>query len=104
MKASIPRRAQDPVETPGQARIFDAMKRHYVRLGLCYPCAAQAAWGHQLGFSRINPPCLECQSLVDTFPVARPGRWRSNSPRRGAKFSSSLRQRVGQQRPWARNF
>jgi len=97
MKASIPRRAQDPVETPGQARIFDAMKRHYERLGLCRACAAQAAWGHQLGFSRVvHQPCHECQPIVDTFPVARPGRWRSYSPRRGAEFSSSLRQRVGQ--------
>lgn len=91
MKASMSRRARDPVETPRQARTFDATKRHYERLGLCRTCAAQAGWGHQLGFSRINQPCKRCQALVDTFPVARSGRWRSNSPRRGASFSYTIR-------------
>ncbi len=84
------------VETFWQAGTFDSTKRHYVRLGLCYPCAAQAAWGHQLGFSEIHQPCHECQSLVDTFPRVRPGRWRSYSPRSGAEFSIGVRPAMSQ--------
>lgn len=95
MKDSMSRRAQDRVETLRQARIFDSAKRHYERLGLCGVCAAQAAWGHQLGFSGINPPCHRCQPIVDAFPVNKPGKWRSNSPRYGAKFSTLVRPGMG---------
>lgn len=91
MIKSISRPAADPPESLRQARTFDATKRHYMQLGLCGRCAAQAAWGHQLGFSESKPPCHGCQSIVDTFPVDKPGKWRSNSPRRGAEFSSSIR-------------
>ncbi|WP_275778041.1 hypothetical protein [Paenarthrobacter sp. Y-19] len=81
------------VETVRQARSFDAYKRRYVRLGLCYPCAAQAAYGHQLGFSLSKPPCHACQAVVDTFPVKRVNGWSSWSPRHGAKLSAGLRPR-----------
>ena len=91
MIKSKSRPANDSVETLRQARSFDTHKRHYQGLGLCGRCAAQAAWGHKLGFSRIDPPCDDCQPLVDTFPVDKPGKWRSNSPRRGEKFSDSVR-------------
>lgn len=90
MQSSTPHRRKDPAETLRQARTFDATKAHYERLGLCRICAAQAAWGQQLGFSWIKPPCHGCQPLVDTFPVSKPGRWRSNSPRHGVKFSPSI--------------
>jgi hypothetical protein len=96
MTKSMSRPANDPVESNRQARTFDSTKLRYQRLGLCRFCAAQASWGHQLGFSRSNPPCDECQPLVDTFPVAKPERWKSTSPRRGAKFSSSLSPGMGQ--------
>ncbi|BCW72415.1 hypothetical protein NicSoilB8_34590 [Arthrobacter sp. NicSoilB8] len=95
MKDSMSRRAQDPPETLRQARIFDSTKRHYERLGLCRVCAAQASFGHQRGFSQINPPCHECQPKVDDFPTDKPGLWRSYSPRRGAGFSSSVRPGMG---------
>lgn len=97
MKDSMSRRAQDPVETLWQAKTFDTTKRHYERLGLCRVCAAQASFGHQqgLGFSQIKPPCHKCQPIVDTFPVDKPGLWRSCSRRRGAKFSSSIRSEKG---------
>lgn len=96
MNTFASRRAQDPVESLRQARTFDTTKRHYEDLGLCRFCAAQAAWGHQLTFSRINPPCHECQLRVDDFPVAEPGRWRCDSPRRGIKFSFPLRPGLGE--------
>lgn len=89
----------DAPETIWQAGTFDSIKRRYVRLGLCSACAAQAAWGHQLGFSRSNPPCQECQPLVDTFPVKKPNRWHSWSPRRGASLSQGLRPGIGQDQP-----
>lgn len=79
------------METLSQVRYFDTLKRRYVGFGLCQRCAAQAAWGHQLGFSRVHPPCAECQPVVNTFPVRRANGWSSSSPRRGARFSSSIR-------------
>lgn len=100
MTANAPRPAKGKrVETLRQARTFDSNKRHYVSLGLCSPCAAQAAWGHQLGFSECKPPCQECQPHVDTLPVPKPNQWRSLSPRHGAKFSARLRPEMGQERP-----
>lgn len=80
-------KSQGKPETPRQARSWDATKRHYRSLGLCGACAAQAAWGHQLGFTTVNPPCLVCLPVVLSFPVNEPGEWRSNSPRRGAPLS-----------------
>jgi hypothetical protein len=69
-------------ETLRQARSFDANKKHYLALGLCGPCAAQAAWGHQIGFSSSRRPCSACQTAIASFPTAQPGPWRSDSPRR----------------------
>jgi hypothetical protein len=76
-------------ETQAQAITWDAVKAKYVSDGLCHTCAAQAAWGHQLGWhyrsSRpwpgggrsIKPPCEQCASTVATFPVEIPGSaWR----------------------------
>lgn len=86
-------------ETLRQARTFDSNKKHYAGLGLCSPCAAQAAWGHQVGFSGSKPPCQKCQPIVDTFPVVKGGKWRSSSPRCGAKLSTRLRPETEQERP-----
>lgn len=59
-----------------------ATKDHYVALGLCSVCAAQAAYGHQIGFIRTNAPCSSCLPLILALPVNEPGEWRSSSPRR----------------------
>lgn len=104
MSKSRSQAANDRVESNRQARTYDATKLHYQRLGLCRFCAAQGAWGHQLGFSRVNPPCHECQPLVNSFPVTEPGAWKSYSPRRGAMFSFAVSPRTGQQRSQVRNF
>lgn len=95
MTTSIRKRNSDRPETPRQARTFDHYKRHYVRLGLCRVCAAQAAFGHQLGFSRSKPPCNGCLAVVDSFPMAEPNDWRSSSPRRGVAFSPAIASRSG---------
>lgn len=91
-------------ETPRQARTFDSYKEHYLGLGLCGPCAAQAAFGHQLGFSRSKSPCEVCISLVAGFPVPETNSWRSSSPRHGAKLSPQLRPGMGYQRPQTPEF
>lgn len=78
---------KDANETLRQSRTFGTVKGHYLNLGLCGPCAAQAAFGHQIGFSRSNPPCEGCLPTISSFPVKEPGPWRSSSPRRGAEFS-----------------
>jgi len=82
---------------------WEARKRRYLRLGLCHRCAAQAAWGHQLGFSQSKPPCPDCQPIVDTFPVRKPNNWHASSPHRGAKFSPPLRPENGSGGHWAAN-
>lgn len=99
MTANAPRPAKGKrVETVRQARIWDSNKKHYLSLGLCRPCAAQAAWGHQVGFSQSKPPCRKCQPFVDSFPTKRANGWRSLSQRRGAKFSMQVRPRIGRER------
>lgn len=65
-------------ETLRQARRWDGVKARYLTLGLCSPCAAQAAWGHQIGFSRIMPPCDECFPIVIRLPGRGAGDWRSD--------------------------
>lgn len=87
MSASVcgPRVAPDPVqakrddspETLGQVREWERTKRRYLAEGLCHRCAANAAYGHQLGFSRVEPPRATCAMLVLSFPVDKPNGWRA---------------------------
>jgi hypothetical protein len=84
------RRTSSRPETRRQAETWDRNKRHYVQLGLCSRCAAQAAWGHQLGFTEVHAPCSGCLHVVIGFPVNEPGEWRSSSPRRAAPKSEGL--------------
>jgi hypothetical protein len=68
----------DPPETPGQAAAWERVKNHAMRYGLCHRCAAQLAWGAQLGYARVeHPPCSMCAPLVEALPVARPNGWRT---------------------------
>lgn len=71
---------KDAPETPGQAAGWERVKGHAERYGFCPPCAAQIAWGHQLGFGRTTrPPCEVCGPLVAALPEVRPGGWRTVS-------------------------
>lgn len=54
----------DRPETIRQARTFETVKGHYERAGLCGPCAGQAAYGHQMGFAKIKPPCAACALIT----------------------------------------
>lgn len=71
---------RDAPETLRQARRWDEVKADYLRQGLCGPCAAQAAYGHQLGWHRISPPCDVCFPIVVRFPGKGTGDWRSSRP------------------------
>lgn len=48
---------RDKPETARQAGTWENVKNRYADAGLCNGCAGQAAYGHQLGFARIHPPC-----------------------------------------------
>jgi hypothetical protein len=71
-------KVQRPVpETLRQAQTWDSVKSKYTGLGWCPQCAAQAAWGHQLGFSNVHDPCPGCMGLPtpDRRGGVRAERW-----------------------------
>ena len=63
-------------ESRVQAKEFDRRKRAYRDAGLCHACAAQAAFGHQMGFLQVHPPCASCVPIVMGFPYPAEGSWR----------------------------
>lgn len=68
----------DPPETPRQAKRWDSAFTRYSRAGLCDRCASQAAWGGQIGYCRVDPPCESCSPIVAEFPGAgHVNGWRS---------------------------
>lgn len=68
-------------ETVRQAIHWETVKNAYLIRRLCHRCAAQAAWGHQCGFSGVHPPCVGCQPIVDGFLVKASGEsgWRKHT-------------------------
>jgi len=72
------KRSQIEPETISQARVWDRKNKRYLIAGLCFGCAAQAAWGHAIGFQKINPPCAECIPLIASFDTPGPqgSKWR----------------------------
>ena len=71
------RASEHKPETIHQARDWDRYKNTYLAGGLCHRCSAQAAWGHQCGFTLIRPPCEECVLLVAALPERAAGAvWR----------------------------
>lgn len=71
-KSLATKRRQEAPETLGQARVWQRKNGRYLIAGLCYTCAAQAAWGHAQGFEKIKPPCDECLPVVRIFPTPGP--------------------------------
>lgn len=55
-------------ETLRQARRWDEMATRYRRAGLHDVCAAQLAWGHQLGASKVRPACERCATKARSLP------------------------------------
>lgn len=75
-------------ETKGQAQRWDAIKRHAHTLGgLCYPCAVAFAYGTQLGYAQVNPPCPACAAVVASWPVCQLNGWRSLNASHDARAS-----------------
>jgi hypothetical protein len=58
-------------ETLRQARRWDETAARYRTRGLDPVCAAQLAWGHQVGFSQVHPVCDECATKL-MGPVSVP--------------------------------
>lgn len=54
----------DRPETVRQAQTWETVKGHYESAGLCLGCAGQAAYGHQMGFSRVKDPCVLCRLVT----------------------------------------
>ena len=60
-------------ETLRQARRWDETAARYRAQGLDPSCAAQLAWGHQVGFSQVHPVCGECATkLMGAVSVPSP--------------------------------
>ncbi len=68
--------ARERPETIDQARRWDAQRSRAIAFGLCDRCAAQYAWGLQIGFAHSHPPCDHCaQVLGRVVGEARPNGW-----------------------------
>lgn len=65
-----------PPESLSQARAHHRLTNRYEQAGLCRTCAAQAAYGHQLGFTKVNAPCDWCLPVVQAFPKPAARKWR----------------------------
>lgn len=70
-------------ETRREAANWETAKNKYLAAGLCYRCAAQAAWGIQNGWGTIHPPCRACAPVVAAFPQPVRGSvvWRRLPPK-----------------------
>jgi hypothetical protein len=64
MAAKKDQRKGDRPETVRQAQTWETVKGHYVAAGLDDGCAGQAAYGHQMGFSRVKDPCVTCRTIT----------------------------------------
>ena len=73
----------DRPETVAQVHEHERQVKRYRAAGLCTRCAAQAGYGHQLGFPKAHPPCPACAPLVSTFPIPKAGGWRALTSRWG---------------------
>ncbi len=80
----------DAPETLRQAQRWEHCKRRYLGVLDCHPCAAQAAWGTQCGFSVIHRPCDSCRAKVDILPVPAVNGWRKlRDERRRSELEAS---------------
>lgn len=61
---AVKRITTDRPETFRQAQTWETVKGHYEDAGLDGGCAGQAAYGHQMGFRKVQPPCRTCAVLV----------------------------------------
>lgn len=64
-----------PPETPRQAQWWGILRSRYLRAGLCFRDAGQAAYGHQHGWAAIHPSCDDCRPILDLFPLPQVNGW-----------------------------
>ena len=76
MKAAKKLTKAQQSETLAQAQEWQRSLTRYLRAGLCHICAAQAAFGHSIGFSHSHPPCAVCAPIVAAFPHPATAPWR----------------------------
>ncbi len=70
--------AAERPETIEQAKRWDVQKSRALAQGLCSRCAAQYAWGLQVGFTRSHPPCSSCAVIIGAVVgEGRPNGWRN---------------------------
>jgi hypothetical protein len=62
--ARVTKITTDRPETFRQAQTWETVKGHYEDAGLDGSCAGQAAYGHQMGFRKIKPPCPVCAAIT----------------------------------------
>ena len=69
-------------ESSRQATIWESVRASYAASGFCPSCAAQAAYGHQLGFSQVPSVCDSCRGRKATWRRAGDGarRWTGETP------------------------
>lgn len=86
-KDTKPRRERP--ESLTEARRWERYRSEFDALGLCGRCACQAAYGVQVGWSHVHPPCDRCRPVLAVFTRAGPNGWRIPTPteRRTAKAS-----------------
>lgn len=53
-RSTLPKFKREAPETMRQAHTWDANASRYRSAGFCDRCAAQAAWGHSLGFANTQ--------------------------------------------------
>lgn len=85
----MPPTRDDGAETTGQAVTWSGLNKKYKEAGLCDRDAAQAAYGHQLGFARIHNPCTPCSKITLPSTIAEGTRKRGQDWLRG-KFETPL--------------
>lgn len=72
-----PEKGESRPETIDEARRWQTRHNKYVAAGICPRCAGQAAYGHQLGWSNVYPPCSTCWPVVTGWdsPTGSPSGW-----------------------------
>lgn len=77
-----PQKGSPATESPRMARRWQSNLSRYANAGLCPRCAGQAAFGHQLGWANVFPPCSVCWPIVTSWanPTGSPSGWHVLEP------------------------
>jgi hypothetical protein len=75
-----------------QARTFDEVRATYRADGFCSRCAAQASFGHQLGFAVVACICVSCHGKRANYRFAaeHAQRWSGATPTLPARHQNGV--------------